>query len=402
VDSTKQTNVTLYTVIGDFSRIKKSLISHFSNSTKEVENLLSNEPGVENFAICFDDDTKVYVYIYSDKGFIETHISGMYNFFAQVDCENHELKQNILHQISVFNCMTSIVFTLVDDKRTDYVMSTVLAVAEDINALMLTPNMRLFSSDRKLIFSADGDSDLLEYTPIANTDVLDGSEELDSNDISRLERSITVLREKGIPYIPDLPTAVPEAEAVIRSPKEIAERLVTMFSVCVYCEARGSDESWEKSQRYLSKGDKILGGRMNALLTPEETLFIGTRTPDSKMLAKFSWRYECCHVLMWALGFSDSLGDPNKVCNVSSMATYLSNQKSLEMLIRNAKPRGKNEILDLADLTMRYNWACVDARLNKKSYPPGLSGGVVYEWHYTFNWLIGYNNADWDNVLTHT
>jgi len=402
VDSTKQTNVTLYTVIGDFSRIKKALIAHFSNSTKEIENFVSHEPGLENFAIRFDDNTKVYIYVYTDEGFIDNHISGMYNFFAKVDCKNQELKQNILHQISVFNCMTSIVFSLVDDKRTDYIMSTVLAVAEDINALMLTPNMRLFSSDKKLIFSEDGESDLLEYIPIGNTDVLDGNGEIASNDISRRERSIAILREKGLPYLPDLPTAVPESEAVIRLPKEIGERLVTMFSVCVYCEARGSDETWDRSQRYLSKGDKILGGRMNTLLTPEEALFLRTRDADPNMLAKFSWRYECCHVLMWALGFTDSLGEPNKVCNVSSMAAYLSNQKSFEMLIRGAKPRSKDEILDAADLTMRYNWACVDARVNKRSYPPGLSGGVVYEWHYAFNWLIGYNNADWDNVLTHT
>ena len=77
-------------------------------------------------------------------------------------------------------------------------------------------------------------------------------------------------------------------------------------------------------------------------------------------------------------------------------------QKSLENLIANTKLKSKGTILDAADLILRYNWACVDARINNRPTPAGLDSGVVYEWHYALNWLQGYAGADWDDVSTDT
>ena len=63
----------------------------------------------------------------------------------------------------------------------------------------------------------------------------------------------------------------------------------------------------------------------------------------------------------------------------------------------------EKEILDEADLTLRYDWACVDARIHGQKAPTGIDGGIVIERHYAFNWIIGANNgADWDHIQPNT
>jgi hypothetical protein len=60
------------------------------------------------------------------------------------------------------------------------------------------------------------------------------------------------------------------------------------------------------------------------------------------------------------------------------------------------------EILDQADLILRLDWACVNARVKKEPAPGNLDKGVVFERHHSLNWLINYMNQDWDNVSTDT
>ena len=114
------------------------------------------------------------------------------------------------------------------------------------------------------------------------------------------------------------------------------------------------------------------------------------------------YRYECCQVLLWALGYVD-LPYPDKVCNVEAIARIMWTMDDLTEIIKKSKPRSKKEILDEADLILRYDWACVEARIKKEEIPAGLNEGVIKERHYALNWLIGINNrASWDNVTINT
>ena len=65
--------------------------------------------------------------------------------------------------------------------------------------------------------------------------------------------------------------------------------------------------------------------------------------------------------------------------------------------------RPVDEILDAADLNYRYDWACVNARIDRKSLPCGLNESVVVERHKALNWLIGADGAeDWDKIVVNT
>ena len=222
-------------------------------------------------------------------------------------------------------------------------------------------------------------------------------------DEARHQRTVALLQQENVRYHPSLPVVVLDAKAQVRSAREIAERLMTMWVVCVYSEARETGETWEEAQRYCTWADEGLGGRLLETLSPEEVVYLATREPEPREVAKFGWRYECCYVLMWALGIIDELGRPESPCDVSAMARRLWPMKSIDALLAQSRPRPDSDLLDAANLILHYDWACVDARINGRGYPAGLNGEVSVEWHYAFNWLVGANeNADWDDISPDT
>ncbi|MCL2148652.1 MAG: DUF4272 domain-containing protein [Methanomassiliicoccaceae archaeon] len=395
-----QACLTVYTLIGKPERVKDRLTARFEEMAEGVDSTAGEGDGVERVVIRLRDGTEVVVHVNTGDGFIRQHIGGMQGFFARADCDNKELRQSVLRQIQVFNCVVGCSFEMNDDTdRTNYIVNTMFAVAGDINGIVLMPDMRLLCPDGSLLYSAEGKSDLTEYVPIGNADFIDGPVEESPADVARRERSIAALEEKGIPYLPQLPAA---KGAGLRQPEEIAQRLLAMFGVCVYCEARVGGETWEESQKYLRKIDRILGG-LDGRLTARERAFLAVKKPEQRDLANFGWRYECCHVLMWALGLRDGLGYPDRTCDVSGMGGVIWKLGSLAELMGRVRPRTEEEALDAADLILRYDWACVDARVNRLEAPAGLDDGVVVEWHHALNWLIGWGGgADWEDVKTHT
>ncbi|HZY36348.1 MAG TPA: DUF4272 domain-containing protein [Mucilaginibacter sp.] len=107
------------------------------------------------------------------------------------------------------------------------------------------------------------------------------------------------------------------------------------------------------------------------------------------------------HVLLWALGFVDSLAYPSQQCDVPADTKILEDLTEAQFM-QKAKLRSKKEILDQADLILRLDWACVNARVNKEPVPGKLDKGVVFERHYALNWLIRYLDQNWDDVSTDT
>jgi hypothetical protein len=114
-----------------------------------------------------------------------------------------------------------------------------------------------------------------------------------------------------------------------------------------------------------------------------------------------TWHYEALHALLWALGYLPELIYPDHPCDPGHDTGLLAPLSEAEFRQR-ARLRPAPEILDAADLTYRYAWAGVDARLKEQPAPAGLESGVVHERLYALNWLTSRFNEDWDEVSTDT
>ena len=211
--------------------------------------------------------------------------------------------------------------------------------------------------------------------------------------LERRAKSETFCKLKNIPVYKN-PNALfmdTEDKVSIRTKDEIVDRAIALC----YLELK----SEKADKKMLAAFDKKYN--VMSKLTVVEKEFALTDNPTVQQMTDANWRAESYHVMLWALGCIDSLKYPNEVCNVGDDVKYLFSKTEKEFR-DNAKLRSKAEILDQADLILRLDWACVNARVKNEQPPGGLDGSIVYERHYSLNWLIKFMDEDWDNVTTDT
>ena len=214
---------------------------------------------------------------------------------------------------------------------------------------------------------------------------------LSRDQVTRKQSSIIYCRERGIPVIDHLPCVTSEAEVKIRSNDDIINRALALCYLGLKSEGLEKKHLDGFNKKYL----------IAPHFTKEEKLYVYATTPLEEQRVNASWRYEGMHVLLWALGYVDSLAYPDQMCNVEEDVKLILDRTKAEFST-GVKIRSKQEILDQADLIYRLHWACVNAKIKNEEPPAGLNASVVYERHYALNWLIRYMEQEWDEVSTDT
>ena len=183
----------------------------------------------------------------------------------------------------------------------------------------------------------------------------------------------------------------PEDSVTIRTKDEVVNRALAL------CFIELKSESADKA--VLAAFDQQY--QVMQHLTEAEKVFISVEHPTTQDMANANWRAEGTHVMLWALGYVDSLSFPDAVCNVTADVDLISSLTAVQFRDK-AKLRSKKEILDQADLILRYDWACTSANLQQQGTPGNLNPEVVLERHVALNWLINYMNQVWDDVSPDT
>ena len=209
----------------------------------------------------------------------------------------------------------------------------------------------------------------------------------------RRERSEAYCKAHNVPVYVN-PTAFftdPEDSVTIRSKDEVVDRALALRYIAL------KGDSLDQS----SLDQMSLDFDIPPKLSPKERDYALSRHPTHQQTIDAFWRYESLHVMLWALGFVDSLRYPDSAWVVVPDLKPLMPLTEAEFRAK-ARLRSKREILGAADLILRLHWACVDAQTHQQSAPGHLLDDVVSERHYALNWLIRYMDQDWDNVTTDT
>lgn len=198
---------------------------------------------------------------------------------------------------------------------------------------------------------------------------------------------------RGIPVYknPNSLFVDPSDKVTLRTQDEVVDRALALCFIGL------KSEGLEK--KHLDQMDKDFN--ITAKLTANEKAYATAEFPTEQQKIDANWRYEGLHVLLWALGYIDSLAYPNQMCDVAVDVKIIYELKE-QKFRQQAKLRSKKEILDQADLILRLDWACVNARVKNEPAPAGLNSSIIFERHYALNWLIKYLDQDWDNVSTDT
>ena len=203
------------------------------------------------------------------------------------------------------------------------------------------------------------------------------------------------LAASGVPVAPGLPPVVGECEVVLRAPADVARRALALVLVAVRAESLASGEPIPAAE---------MRGRLPAgfdALSPVERAFVSADAPEQQDVVNHAWRYEALWTLEWALGLVDALPIPTELCDVPRSVGVLLDA-DVAQLIRDAQLRAPSEILDALDLHMRWQWAVREAQRLGSAPPADLEPGVVQERRVALNWLVHFEDADWDDVDTPT
>jgi hypothetical protein len=193
----------------------------------------------------------------------------------------------------------------------------------------------------------------------------------------------------------DLPPLVSEPELRLRAPEDVLRRMLALFVVAIRAESLTGDQPIAADELQKRFPPAFAG------LTDAESAFLAQETPTQQQITQFLWRYEAVLVLQWALGLQDALPFADAICDVSSISRTAI-ERGTEGLRKQPAMRPAAEILDALDLHYRQHWATRQALLKKSPAPAGLNDGVLQERHHALNWLVRFEDRDWDDVDTPT
>ncbi len=208
----------------------------------------------------------------------------------------------------------------------------------------------------------------------------------------RRARSEEICRNEGIPVNTSLPVVESGEDTKLRDVETAAWRAMCLCLVAMKGEGMPLDQVIEIVDEY----------DLESHLSPNEGSFVFDSNPTQSSLDSFSWRYEGFWTLLWALGWVNEFGRPDKPCDVDRAVRILWECKTSHRFIEGSKLRSLSTILDELDLIYRYDWACVEAKLNDLPIPGNLEMGIVYERHYALNWLVHYLDQEWDEITCDT
>jgi len=336
-----------------------------------------------------------------DDSELTANLKGLYGFVNSLPTENEKVKGLFLHKIQTLNSE----FSIREDKGELKELNAIIAdLAKEFDAVLFVQPKTIISKsesqhfldkDLNLIIDTEGKCEIDDLKVNINSEYFDNNQtELDEDQIERKAKNEAILERENIKINKHLPCVESERETTIRSAREIAERVsVLAVTNLVAFNSISSEEAVDYLQEY----------KLWESVTDGEKEFLANPTEDKKMYE--TWKCEGIWVLMWALKKVETLDFPNEFCDLGNISAedypVAKDKDPFEFINAVHEVRSKSEILDAADLYYRYNWACVDKRINGRQIE-NINPGIVYERQYALNWLIHYMDQDWDNVTCDT
>lgn len=332
---------------------------------------------------------------------LTANLKGLYGFVYSLPTVNEKVKDLFLHKIETLNCE----FTIIQEEGEIEDLETIITnIAKELDAILFVQPDTIISKSEgqhfldqnlNLIIDTEGNCEIEDLNVTINSVYFDEDQnELEEDQQQRKEKNEIILEERNIKINRHLPCIESENQTTLRTPKEVAQRVSALAVVnLVAFNSISPEEATEYLQNY----------NLWDFTTENEKEFLADPTDDKK--ANESWKCEGIWVLMWALDKIETLDFPDEFCdleNINPDDYPVGQDKDPNIFIDSVVAlRSKSEILDANDLYYRFNWACVDERINGRQIEE-INPGIVYERQYALNWLINYMDQDWDSVSCDT
>ena len=117
----------------------------------------------------------------------------------------------------------------------------------------------------------------------------------------------------GVAVLPSLPEIESEDETVLRSPDDVARRIICLTSVAAAADGIDREQimEWLKREGLWEH------------VSPDEKEFLETPTLDERKVFQFGWRSEAIWLLLWSIGLISQLDLPIEQCRVPDMLEHV-------------------------------------------------------------------------------
>lgn len=183
-----------------------------------------------------------------------------------------------------------------------------------------------------------------------------------------------------------------DLEDEVRSAEEIARRALCLAAVisCAYGDSKETVSLWLKSEQLWEH------------LSLKEKNFLENES-DQKTDAQYTWKIEALIPMLWAIKKIPSMPGLKSECNTELLKkAVIWSPNSTKEYISSSVIRDEEEINSEYEKVYQAHWKVRDREINGKAPLKSLNSGVVYERHYSFNWVIGYMGQGWDDISTDT
>jgi len=209
--------------------------------------------------------------------------------------------------------------------------------------------------------------------------------------IERKKNTERLLKSLNIPFIDHLPLIEEEDEAKIRTPQEVAKRILVLTYLNYVSEEPNDREEVITFLREQELWDSVSND--------EKDLF--SKELSDKEHINISWRSEAIWLLLWVINKVDTIDLPNEEVSISQILELLPEfMTDTKDFVQSATIKSVSEILDLSDLTYRLHWATRHTELNNLE-TLDLNSSIIQERHYAINWVTYYED-NWDDITTDT
>lgn len=387
---------TIYASKNDIDDIGNMILDVFAKGYK----IKRNENEYDIHAKTLFNKYKMMIRVISedtDPDYFTKNIPGMMGYYDGIPFEDENLKGLVLTQISVLNTMIAIE---VEKDINEDQMQLFTNLLARIGGIGFLPNGTLLDQEGLIIVYPDGKSGPADFRPRGCVRKIMGYEVTSEEGEQRKDKTIIYLNENSIPFLNSLPQLPPLAQCQFRTQEDIARRAVALLIVIQYaCDVvQGGDirESKDFFMNMLQRYD------VDEYLTDNEIDFLRTEEPSRQDAVDISWQYEAYWVLIWALGFVDTLDFPDHVCDCNYAIKVVSSYESFEHFYSKTAMRNKEEILDEADKIYRLHWACVNSRIQGQEAPADMIESIVMERRRGLFWMIGHLDEGWDHISMDT
>jgi hypothetical protein len=201
-----------------------------------------------------------------------------------------------------------------------------------------------------------------------------------------------LLASLGIAFFDRIPLIEKEQESEIRSPQDIAKRILILAYLCYIADV---EESRSEIIEFLKKEN------LWASVTNDELqLFLKEKLTEKERI-NISWRAEGIWLLLFTINKIEKLELPQQEIEMDSIFNEITDfLTGTNEFIKSAAIRSSSEILDLWDLIYRIHWAIRNTKLNNLA-PLDVDPSIVFERHHAINWVIN-SSLNWDDITTDT